>query len=179
MYGLLQTREYARAVIEGSFQPIPTTAADALVEVKMKRKETLIRQDGRQLHVVLDESVLHRIVGSPEIMQAQLRHLVEMAQRPNVRLQVLPFDSGTVASNFTGPVVLNKFPHTKKGPVVYLENAFKIGSEHPGEGVPKGSFVGRPADVRKHNRAYEYACAQALSPDQSIDRIKSLVSRAR
>ena len=166
VYGLLQTPEYARAVIEGSARPVPAAEADALVEVRMKRQEILSREVPPQLHAILDESVLHRVIGGPEVARAQLRHLIEMAQRPNVRIQVLPFASGTVAAHVTGPSVLIEFPDPQDAQVVYLESM-------------AADVIERPDDIREYLAIYDRLCAEALGPDESIEKIESMLGGAR
>ncbi len=162
MYGLLQTRAYARAVVAGSGR-VPPTEIDSLVEVKMARQGILARQDPARLHAVLDESVLRRIVGNRELMREQLRHLATMARRPNVCIQVLPFESGTVATDVTGPVVLIEFADPGDGPVVYLENLW-------------GDVVEHPEDIQRYLALFDRLTAEALSPDQSLGKIEELTS---
>ena len=96
--GLLQSRAYAAAVIRSSDATRSQTDIDRWVDVRLHRQEIL--DDSRQprLHAVLDESVLHRVVGSKQVMQEQLLHLVEAARRPNVTISVLPWAAGAHAS---------------------------------------------------------------------------------
>lgn len=161
IYGLLQTRAYARAVAEGSPRVTPDEV-DSLVKVRMARQEILTRENPTHLHAVLDESVLRRVVGGPDVMLEQLQHLVHMAKRPNVRIQILPFEAGVVATNFTGPVSLIEFPDPHDGQVVYLENM-------------AGDVVERPEDIRTYLSIFEYLKSEALNPDESISKIESLV----
>ena len=92
---LLQTVDYARAMYEGSMPAEFTPErADELIEVRMRRQQLLTRDSPLQLRVVLDEAVLHRVVGGPNVMAAQLRHFHTTAKRPNVTLQVIPFTVG-------------------------------------------------------------------------------------
>ena len=92
--GLLQTEEYARHII-GSYsrvEPVAPGMIGRLVRVRMRRQQVLNR-DGLELSVVLDESVLKRRIGDDSVMYDQLQRLVKEADRPNLKLQVLPLDA--------------------------------------------------------------------------------------
>jgi len=93
--GLLQTEGYARHVI-GSYsrvEPITPRMVERMVRVRMQRQDVLSREPGVQLSVVLDESVLKRRIGSVSVMYDQLKHLANVADRPNVTMQILPLDA--------------------------------------------------------------------------------------
>ena len=97
--GLLQTEEYARAIHTAHQQVVltpPPGVFERRVTVRMIRQEVLVtRNPPLELSAVIDESVLLRKVGSREVMSAQLRHLAEMAQLPNIDLRILPLESET------------------------------------------------------------------------------------
>jgi transcriptional regulator with XRE-family HTH domain len=103
--GLLQTEEYARQVHVGYQAVVPLTpgAIDARVKVRMIRQQALTRDPPLELSVVLDESVLLRRIGGPRLMHAELQHLVQMADLPNIELRVLPLskERTLVANSFT------------------------------------------------------------------------------
>lgn len=118
--GLLQTPEYAEAVIRLGH---PITSPDAIarrVELRMTRQELLSRPDAPKLWVVVDEAALRRPLGGAEVMRAQLQHLIEAASWPNVTLQVLPFHVGGHAAA-GGPITVLRFPVPDLPDVVYLE----------------------------------------------------------
>ncbi|MEV4625653.1 helix-turn-helix transcriptional regulator [Micromonospora sp. NPDC049523] len=129
--GLLQTEEYARTVLRKTLLEQADAATEEKLVVRLARQRILTRaQDPVRLWAILDEAVLRRQVGGPDVMGPQLRHLVEMAGRPNVQLQVLPFDRGAYACN-TGPFLLLGFSSADgeeivgepaDGDVVYVEN---------------------------------------------------------
>jgi len=116
--GLLQTEDYARAVLETH----PNTSVDVIEEritARMARQDVLTREDPPPpiLWVLLDENVLNREVGGPRIMYGQLMHLAEVAQRPNVTVQVIP-------STVVHPGLLGAFAIAEldgMSPIVYLE----------------------------------------------------------
>jgi hypothetical protein len=102
--GLLQTKDYARRVHLGYQAVVPITPGiiDARVRVRMIRQQVLTRDPPLELSVVLDESVLLRPIGKPRLMYAQLQHLVQMADLPNIELRVLPLSKERlVANSFT------------------------------------------------------------------------------
>jgi hypothetical protein len=126
--GLLQTKEYARAIHTAHQQVIlmPPGVFERRIRVRMIRQEVLtMRNPPLKLSAVIDESVLLRKVGNPELMSAQLRHLVEMAELPNVDLRVLPLESET-SLRADGFVVFGFGPQdetSKLGDVVSTEVA--------------------------------------------------------
>lgn len=99
--GLLQTEDYARQVHLGyqAAVPIPPGIIDTRVKVRMIRQKVLTRDPPLELSVVLDESVLLRPIGKPRLMYAQLRHLLQMTDLPNVELRVLPLSKERLAAN--------------------------------------------------------------------------------
>jgi transcriptional regulator with XRE-family HTH domain len=120
--GLLQTPDYARSII-GQFIDQPTAdRVKAMVDVRMKTQELLDEPDAPTVWVIIDEAVIRRVVGSALIMQRQLRHLADIATRPNVTVDVLPFTAG-IHRGMTRPFVLLEFPSPTDTDVLYLENA--------------------------------------------------------
>lgn len=117
--GLLQTEDYARAVIG---ELVPKSQVDALVKVRMKRQEILKRTDPVELFFVLDEAVIRRQVGGEEVMRRQVLHLVEMADRKNVTVEVVRFSTGA-HPGVQGPFVIFEFPDTEDDDVLWLENS--------------------------------------------------------
>jgi transcriptional regulator with XRE-family HTH domain len=94
--GLLQTREYAEVLANSAVQreAIPAEQAAERVAFLTERQAALVRPRPPMVHVVMDESCIRRRVGGPEVMDAQLQHLVEFAAQPNTLLQIAPFDIG-------------------------------------------------------------------------------------
>ena len=118
--GLLQTDEYARAVIEvGADIGDPDTAHRRL-ELRMARQTVLVRDPPPRLTVILDEAVLHRQVGGPDVLHRQLHRLREASLRPGVELLVLPFSAGAHAALSESFMILDFAPEAR-GPVVHSE----------------------------------------------------------
>ncbi|WP_329156060.1 helix-turn-helix domain-containing protein (plasmid) [Streptomyces sp. NBC_01456] len=108
--GLLQTPEYARAVLERGLPHISPDVLERRVALRTARQELLTRTDPQppQLWAVLDETVLRRPAGSPDVMRGQIDHLLDMAGLPNVTLQVCPFAAGLHPAAF-GPFTIFRF----------------------------------------------------------------------
>lgn len=121
VHGLLQTADYARAVLESSPGDREEGDIERLLELRRRRQEALVREESPlTFSVVLDESVLHRVVGSPEIMADQLRHLSEMSRRHNVNVRVLPFTAGSRRGH-AGAFGVLEFPPGAGSDIAYLE----------------------------------------------------------
>jgi len=118
----LQTEEYARAVIQRLMPEEPKARVEALVNIRMKRQQVLGRPDLKQLLFVLDEAALRRQVGGAAVMRRQVGHLAEMARRPNMTLEVVPFNAGA-HPGMQGPFVIFEFPDAEDDDVLYLETS--------------------------------------------------------
>lgn len=152
--GLLQTEEYARAVL-AAFR-VPEEVAIAALATRMERQEVLHRgSDPCQFVAVIDETVLHRQAGSPAIMRDQLKAIVAACERPNVRVQVIPKDVG-VYPGMDGPLVIATVDGRSVG---FLESHLK------------GRVVESPEEVPDLERIWEGIRDYALPGHQSIDLI--------
>ncbi|MGW7685943.1 helix-turn-helix domain-containing protein [Kribbella sp. NPDC054772] len=121
--GLLQTEEYARAMVQLGKQPfLENQEVDQRVELRVTRQQILTRANPARLWVVIDESVLHRPVGGKRVLQAQIEHLIMWSQQPNITLQVMPFSSVGYAGA-GGAFSLLRFPDDDLPDIVYIEHA--------------------------------------------------------
>jgi transcriptional regulator with XRE-family HTH domain len=162
MPGLLQTPDYARAIIQGWQAEIDAEAVHRRVEVRTRRQEILTREpDPLRLWAVMDEAVLHRRVGNAEIMQAQMHHLLQVAELPRVTLQVIPFEAGA-HPGAAGPFSILQFPDLAPE-AVYVENL-------AGE-----LYVERLEQVEEFRRGFRQLTAVALSPEATIKMIADQV----
>lgn len=118
--GLLQTREYADAVIRASVPALGEQEVARLVDLRMRRQRILSQPDAPKLWVLIDEAAVRRPLGSAETMHGQIAHLVDMARRPNVAIQVIPLDT-SVHAVAGGPISLLRFSRVDIPDVVYLE----------------------------------------------------------
>ncbi|AWW40866.1 XRE family transcriptional regulator [Streptomyces sp. AS58] len=163
--GLLQTPEYARAVTRAAVEGLDEDRLDALVEVRLARQDVLRAQRPLVLSAVLDEAVLHREVGGPEVMARQLERLVEAARLPQVRLQVLPFAAGAHIG-ITGPFVIFSFPRTSDLDVVVLDH------------LTSSLYLERKEDVEAYTEAFNALRVRALSPEDSLDHLAGTAAGA-
>ncbi|MGQ0778765.1 MAG: helix-turn-helix domain-containing protein [Pseudonocardiales bacterium] len=117
--GILQTEAYIRAMHATAHPRVTDDAVNKQAEVRLERRAILDQPD-TTLSFILSESALRRNIGDGTIMRAQLIHLAEVAERPNVELQVLPFDAQTFGAAWIGFIIL-RFDHDATSDVVYLE----------------------------------------------------------
>ncbi|MEU7382240.1 MULTISPECIES: helix-turn-helix transcriptional regulator [unclassified Streptomyces] len=159
--GLLQTPEYARAVTRAAVDGLDEDRLDALVEVRLARQDVLRARPPLELDAVLDEAVLRREVGGPEIMRRQLERLTEAARLPQVRLQVLPFAAGAHIG-ITGPFVIFSFSNTSDLNVVVLDH------------LTRSFHLERKEDLEAYTEAFDTLRIHALSPEDSLDFIAGI-----
>lgn len=119
--GLLQTEDYARAIMRtGAVGQVEAEEAERHVALRMERQALLTREDAPHLWVVMDETVLRRPVGTPEVMRRQVERLLAATERPNVTLQIAEFASGHHPGTY-GPFVLFRFAVPELPDMVYVE----------------------------------------------------------
>jgi hypothetical protein len=164
VHGLLQTEEYARAVMTAVRRKLSYDEIERVVALRMQRQEVILRADPVDLWLILDEAVIRRMMGSPELMRAQLTHLADASLWPNVTLQVLPFSSGLHPS-LNGPFAILEFPDRFDPDVVYSE------------GVAGHAYLERERDVRMCAETFDLLRAAALAPADSTDMIKNLANQ--
>ncbi|MDQ0843373.1 MULTISPECIES: helix-turn-helix transcriptional regulator [unclassified Streptomyces] len=160
--GLLQTRQYAEALISGALPESGTTDIEKRVSVRLRRQER-IRDAEHPLRMwaVIDEAALRRQVGGRQLMREQLEHLVELSQQPHVTVQVLPFEMGA-HPGVNGQYAILEFPDTSDSSVVYIE------------GVTSDLYLEKANDVQKYSVMYEHLRAQALNVEQTRQFIASI-----
>ena len=160
--GLLQSEEYAVAMIRAARLGDTPREIDRRVHVRLARQSLLIQDDPIDLWVVLDEAVLSRPVGGDEVMRDQLMRLVEAQRLPNVTLQVLPFAAGAHAG-MDGTFAILDFPDAGDPDVVYAENA------------TGGLFLEKSDELQKYRSIFDTIQATALTPEESTKMIEMLV----
>lgn len=157
VHGLLQTEDYARAVFQmggrHSLQDI-----NDLIQIRVNRQKLLTRKESPlELWVILDEGVLRRPLGGVDVMRAQLEHLVEVTELPNVGIQIIPLSMGG-NPGLTGSFSILEFE--EGDPVVYIES--RAGN----------LYLEKRPDIREHISTYELLRSVALAPDESIALLK-------
>ena len=160
--GLLQSEEYAIAMIRAARLEDTDQEIEQRVHVRMARQSLLTQDDPIDLRVVLDEAVLSRPVGGDEVMRDQLLRLIEAARLPNVQIQILPFAAGPHAG-MDGTFAILEFEEDEDADVVFAENA------------TGGLFLEKAEELRKYHSVFETIRATALDPEESIEMIGMLV----
>ncbi|MEV4760907.1 helix-turn-helix transcriptional regulator [Micromonospora sp. NPDC049559] len=152
--GLLQTPDYARAVILLGHTHADSEEIERRVALRMARQEVLTRPNAPQLWVVVDEALLRRPIGGLGVMRAQIAALLEATKLPNVRLQVIPFDAGGHAAA-GGAFTLLRFPDQDLPDVVYIEQ------------LTSALYLDKRDDVDHYAAAMERLCVEAEPPDRT------------
>ena len=163
--GLLQTSDYARSVVLLGHGRARAGEIDRRVELRMRRQSILHRPDPVQLWAVVDEAALRRPIGSQAVMRAQLEALVEATQRPNVRLQIVPFRAGG-HSAAGGAFSLLRFPDQELPDIVYVEQ------------LASALYLDRRDDVELYADAMERLCVEADAPDRTPDTLRTILKDA-
>ncbi|WP_371655549.1 MULTISPECIES: helix-turn-helix transcriptional regulator [unclassified Streptomyces] len=160
--GLLQTEDYARAVIRGVLPTATTKEVDHRVQARIERRVVFEKERSLELWAIMDEATLQRMVGGPKVARAQLNHLLAMAEQPYVTLQIIPFGAGA-HPGMPGSFVLMDFPDPEDPPVVYIDS------------MAGDLFLEAPEDIRRYEQIFDRLRAQALSPEGSTSLIAQLV----
>ncbi len=163
--GLLQTAEYAKAVVQIDYSDDPDLVSQR-VSVRMARQEILTRDPAPQLYAILDEAVLRRPIGGPHVMRRQLLRLVEASELAMISIQVLPLSVGAHRA-LAGSFVLLEFPGDAEHPMVYCE------------GMTGGVFRSKPDDVSRYQESFEALRAAAMDPERSVELIGAVARGER
>jgi len=152
--GLLQCEAYTRALIGEVLPEASTSEVGRRVKLRKARQALLVEDDPLLLHVVIDEAALRRQVGGPAVMVEQLRRLREVAELPNVTLQIVSFRAGGHAA-MDGPFVILSFPEQLDPDVVYIES------------TRSGVYLEQPTDVVRYVEIFGRLVKTACSPAES------------
>lgn len=117
--GLLQTEEYARTVIEAGELATPANT-DSLVDLRIERQELIVRQPPPDLHFIMDEAVIRRMIGGRDVMRTQLNHLLQLAEYEHITIRVVPFEHGLFRFLEVAYQVF-EFPDPQDEYVLYIE----------------------------------------------------------
>ncbi|MDR7279809.1 helix-turn-helix domain-containing protein [Catenuloplanes atrovinosus] len=155
--GLLQTPDYARAVLRAGMTTADEAALQRATDARIQRQHILTRETPPQLIMILEESALHRPVGSPEVMRDQLAHLIDIATAGRVELHILPTDIGA-HRGMSGTFVLATLPDAPE--IAYLDSQLR------------GLVIESPADVEAVRRTWEGLLGESLPQRLSLNLIK-------
>ena len=153
--GLLQTEDYARAVIRGALPQATQEQVESRVTARMERQGLLTRDNPLQLWAIMDEAAARRIVGGPAVMREQLARLRDTAALPNVTVQVIPYDAGA-HPGMPGSFIVLEFPDPADQSLIYIDS------------MAGDLFLDAGMEVRRYILIFGHLRAAALRPDKSL-----------
>ncbi|MFD1273619.1 helix-turn-helix domain-containing protein [Streptomyces kaempferi] len=162
VHGLLQTESYAHAVVARGMKGASAADIDRRVALRLERQKYLVSEKSPEFHIVLDEAALRRPYGDREVMRGQLQHLIEVSERPNVRLQVMPFSFGG-HSGESGSFTILSFPESDLSDVVYLEQ------------LTSALYLDKREDVTQYESALKQLQQDSPGPSESRDLLRGLL----
>jgi transcriptional regulator with XRE-family HTH domain len=164
--GLLQTEDYARAVIRGTMPHVRGEVVNQYLKATLTRQGLLAQSTRPTLHVILDEAVLHRAIGGQTVMLRQLDHILELAAPPNILIQVLSYGAGA-HPGLDSPFSILGFADSLLSDVVYVE------------GLVGHLYLERKADVERYKKAFNDLSAIALDSNSSLQLIREVARDRR
>lgn len=162
--GLLQTADYARAIAQANRRDASDDELDKTIAVRQGRQERLNGEEPLELHVILNEAALCRVVGGPHVMRAQLEQVIALSKRSNVTVQVLPFAVGEHPA-MTAPFEMLGYDEYPGMNTVYLEN---------GRGA---LYLEGEADLERYGWVFDQLRELALSPTKSRSLLAKVVQQ--
>ena len=166
MPGLLQTADYARAAVRAAVPRWVPDEVERRVRGRITRQQRLFSEHPPRFEGVVDESVLHRVVGSPAIMRAQLERLLELSGLPHVTLRVIPYDAGTLPAPNNKFIIL-RFAQPAVPDVVFIE------------GLTGDLYLEEPQDVETYSTTFQALAQLAAEPDVTRDIITAMIASYR
>jgi transcriptional regulator with XRE-family HTH domain len=161
--GLLQTEDYARAVIRGIVHEVTEEWVEDRVRTRLERQALLTKERPLEFWAVIDESALHRAVGGPAVMRGQLEHLLDAAKALNITIQVLSFGSGA-HPGMAGEMLVMDFEDPMDTDLIYIDS-------QAGE-----TFLESDADIKRFRDRFDHLVAVAMSPDDSVALIAEIAA---
>ena len=163
VHGLLQTEAYAREIATIHLVDPGPADVERFVRSRRRRQDVLLRDEAPlDFHVITEEAALYRPVGGPEVFREQLEHLLDMAKRPNITIQILPLSTG-VHPALPGSFALLAFAEDVDHGVVFAE------------GVAGGVMLESAKDVENYTRVFDEIRRRAFDPDESETFIASVL----
>ncbi|MFF3438245.1 helix-turn-helix domain-containing protein [Streptosporangium sp. NPDC002721] len=161
--GLLQTERYVRALWRAA-RTLDETLVDRHVQARLMRQEILFRENPPTLLALIDEAALRKSIGGAEVMREQIGHLIEMAAKPNITVQVVP-DSAGAHPALEGSFVTLDFPNDPS--LVYTVTA------------TESLWLEQPLEYQRYTIILDYVLKLALSPDESVRHMAKLVEQLK
>lgn len=163
--GLLQTEDCARAVMQLCQLHDSTDEIDRRVALRMTRQDFLTQPEAPDYWAVMDEAVLRRPLGSPAALRAQVRHLLEMTELPNITLQVVPFRAGG-HSAAGGQFTILRFAEPDLPDIVYLEQ------------LTSAVYLDKKRETDNYQLVMDRLCVQAESPEATTSLLKEIIKES-
>lgn len=152
--GLLQTEEYARAVVMQGSPGLSPDEVDNRVNVRLGRQRLFAKENAPRLWAIVDEAALRRPMGGRDVLAGQIKRLMEAVSEPNITLQVMPFKYGGHGAE-GGAFTIMRFPETDLPDVVYME--YLTGAH----------YIDKPEEVERYAAVMGRVSVAATSPDQT------------
>ncbi|WP_346099853.1 helix-turn-helix transcriptional regulator [Streptomyces olivaceiscleroticus] len=162
VHGLLQTEGYAHAVVSRGMPDAAASEIDRRVALRQERQKLLIAERAPQFDCVLDEAALRRPYGDRTVMRGQLQHLIDISERPNVRLQVVPFNFGGHAGE-SGAFTMLRFPESDLSDIVHLEQ------------LTSALYLDKAEEVGQYERVMSSLQEESLDPSRTRDLLRGLL----
>lgn len=162
VHGLLQTEAYAHAVVTRGMRGASEAEIDKRVALRMERQKYLASERAPEFHCVLDEAALRRPYGDRDVMRGQFQHLIDISERPNVTIQIMPFSFGG-HSGESGAFTVLSFPESDLTDVVYLEQ------------LTSALYLDKGEDIAQYERAIKRLQDDSPSPAESRDLLRGLI----
>jgi len=162
VHGLLQTEEYAHAVVSRGMPGASRAEIDRRVALRLERQKVLVSERAPHFHVILDEAALRRPYGDRAVMRGQLKHLIEVSEHPGVTLQVMPFSFGGHAGE-SGSFTMLSFPESDLSDVVYLEQ------------LTGALYLDKREEVAQYAAVMEKLAKDSPDPAESRDLLRGLL----
>jgi transcriptional regulator with XRE-family HTH domain len=160
--GLLQTEDYARALMSGAVPPLETDLAEQHVQARIRRQAILHRTNPPLFHAIVDEAALHRRVGGEDVMQAQLLRIIDVASLANVTFQVLPYAAGAQPGSDSTFVILD-FEAVPVSSTVYVES------------LAGNLYLEREPDLEAYRAVFDRLSEMSASPADTIDLVENVL----
>lgn len=164
--GLLQTEEYANAVIRGVLPAATDEEILDRVTARMERQAVLTKDSALKFWAVVDEAAVRRVVGGSQVMGAQLRRLADAAKSPNITFQVIPFGAGA-HPGMPGQFVLMDFEDPMDTDLIYIDS------------MAGDLFLESDADISRYRSIFDNLVAVALSPNDSASLVANVASEMK
>jgi transcriptional regulator with XRE-family HTH domain len=163
--GLLQTEDYARAVVSVGSPQDSDQDVEAKVRVRMERQRILDREKPPTLWAVIDEAALRRPMGGRRVMRGQIEHLLDLMKRPNISVQVVPFRQGGHAAE-SGAFTILRFDGEDLPDVVYLEQ------------LVSALYLDKVEQVDRYAQTMVRLTAEAPPPEDTVDLLTKILEQS-